>query len=202
MLAGHGLQERADRRQQPGRPGIAPNQRVPDGDAHVGADEPLEIGPLDRPAGVQVRDGEVDLVGDAPEHDRRHADHLGALGRRRLAGRGDRGDPAVRVWMGPLVDVLVDDLDPVAGPQEGADRPRLVAEDASLELQVAKERPMEDLAVDRRVIHQAGVGRDRLPAGQPDVGVVVALRDPAPLAVVLDPLADHGPDGRDPVSDP
>ena len=58
--------------------------------------------------------------------------------------------------MGPLVDVLVDDLDPVAGPQEGADRPRLVAEDAPLELQVAKQRAMEDLAVDRRVVHQAG----------------------------------------------
>ena len=98
--------------------------------------------------------------------------------------------------VGPLVDRLADDLDPIARPQQRPDRPWLVAEDASLELEAADQRAMEDLAVDRRVIHEPRVRRDRLAAGDADIRVVVALRDPAPLAVVLDPLADHGADGR------
>ena len=45
-------------------------------------------------------------------------------------------------------------------------------------------------------VHQARVARDRLPARLADVGLVVPARDPSPVAVELDPLADDGADGR------
>jgi hypothetical protein len=101
----------------------------------------------------------------------------------------------------PMVDAVstVDGLadDSIPSPARSSERivhgwsPR-----RALEFETADQRAMEELAVDRRVVHQPRVGRDRLAAGYTNVGVVVALRDPAPLPVVLDALADHSTDGR------
>ena len=92
----------------------------------------------------------------------------------------------------PLVHDVPDHLDPVARPEEGTQRPGLVAEHPALEPQPLADGPMEELAGIRRVEHQPGVGDQRLAPRLADVRPVVLPGDPRVHAIRPDPLADDG----------
>ncbi len=116
---------------------IAPVQGLADRATQVRADESVEIGPLDRGPGRLVIDLAVDFLGHIPVRPDRDLGHLGGASRGGPSDDRDRLDRPVRERPGPLEDRVRDDLDPIPGPKERTDGPRLVAEDSPVEAEIA-----------------------------------------------------------------
>ncbi len=134
----------------------------------------------------------VGLICDLPPGSDRHLDGLRRTRRRPALLLGDRRELVARPRAVPLVHDVPDHLDPVAGPEQGAQRPGLVAEHPALETQPLANGAMEELARPRRVEHQARVGDQRLAPWLADVRPVVLPGDPRVHAVGPDPLSDDG----------
>ena len=158
----HSLEELPDRVVERSRGRVAPIGRHPQAVGDVRAHQPLEVRPLDQlPSGL-LRDESVDVAADLQVGrtcDRRHLD--GADGGGASLGR-EGGHIAVGVWALPLVDGLPDDLDVVACPEHGVDRPGLITQNAPMEPTIPDDRTLEDPARRGSVVEEAGVGRDGL----------------------------------------
>ena len=163
--------------------------------AEVRPDQPAEVQALHaRGRDRVVRLGE--RAGGDIERDPGHAHGLGAERRRPLAGAGDGRHLGVGTRPPPLVHQVVDDLDPVAGADEGAHDPRLIAHHAPLEPEARRRGAVEQLANRTHVIEEVRVGHERLAPGLADVRKVIELREPGPLPIGRDPLADDRERGR------
>ena len=142
--------------------------------------------------GCVVRQLEVGLGTDVAQRPDRDLDGIGRTRRRLPLLLGDRRELVAGPRTIPLVHDVPDHLDPVAGTEQGPQRPRLVAEHPALEPQPLANRSMEELARSRRVEHQPWVGDQRLAPGLADVGPVVHPGDPGVHPVRPDPLANDG----------
>ena len=125
--------------------------------AEVRAQQPLEVGAGDQALRRRIDDRPARLRAHLRVGHDRDPHRFGAAARGRAGRRRDRP------WVGQLggraepdIHVFGHDLDPVAGAQQCPQRPRLVAEHATFEAQVADQRPMERLARRRRVVHEPG----------------------------------------------
>ena len=187
-----GPDEGGERLEQAARAGVAGIERPADGSSEVGAYQPIEIRGVDEAPGCVVGQLQIGLGTDVAQRPDRDLDGLRRTRRRTPLLLGDRRGLAAGPRSRPLVHDVPDDLDPVAGSEQGTQRPGLVAEHPALEPQPLANGAMEELARPRCVEHQPGVGDQRLAAGLADVGPVVLRGDPGVHPVRPDPLSDDG----------